>query len=638
MRGGRPGLALEPLRTLFGSGTFAGATDAQLLERFNSRRDDDAEAAFAALVSRHGPMVRRACRSLLADPHDAEDAFQATFLVLARKAGTIRRPELLGNWLYGTAHRTARTLRTRAARRLKHESREAAMSLTRGSTDPEGIPDQALRREEAAIIHEEVARLPEDCRTAVVLCELEGRSREEIAHLLHCSDRTLRRRLDRARELLRARLTRRGLAPTAGLLAAALGPEPASAAISQATAQGLARAAIGFAAERATAGTVPASAATLAEGVISLMFWTKLKAIAIASGVLLAIGVGVGMGVGRGFAAQDGGKREPTRPPSGQASEVKPPSPAEQFRAMVKEFDDAMAAYNKLGENVKTHEELQAIYKDRTLPEIAFNPRFLALAERYPNDPVAVDALVLVLEKTMRYWDGYHRAPGDAIARTMEILARDHLGDARLGSLMSKLVYYPSPRRDEFLRTIAERSTERVVHGQAILALAQYLKMKGEFVDEPEEAVGREGREDRCSRYTGRTTWDSSARPIRLRCSARLTSSSPGCRKIMGISSTRPNTVSPRGRPSPTSSIASDGRDRSPIRVSNSARWRRRSTSRSRPPTRPRTRSGRRRSRPSRARPACGLTSRPIRSGRISGRRCGDWPGMIRGTKPPSTP
>ena len=490
MRGGRPGLALEPLRTLFGSGTFAGATDAQLLERFNGRRDDDAEAAFAALVSRHGPMVKRVCRSLLADPHDAEDAFQATFLVLARKAGTIRRPELLGNWLYGTAHRTARTLKTRAARRLKHESREAAMSLTRGSTDPEGIPDQALRREEAAIIHEEVARLPEACRMAVVLCELEGRSQEEIARLLHCSDRTLRRRLDRARDLLRARLTRRGLAPTVGLLAAALGPEPASAAISQATAQGLARAAIRFAAERATAGSVPASAATLAEGVISLMFWTNLKAIAIASGVLLAIGVAAGMGIGRGFAAQDGGKREPTRPPSGEASEVKLPSPAEQFRALVKEFDDAMAAYNKLGENVKTHEELQAIYKDRTLPEIAFNPRFLALAERYPNDPVAADALVLVLEKTMRYWDGYHRAPGDALGRTMEILGRDHLGDARLGSLMLKMVHYPSPRRDEFLRTVAERSTERVVHGQAILALAQYLKMKGEFVESLKKPSG----------------------------------------------------------------------------------------------------------------------------------------------------
>ncbi len=103
MKGTAPGQALEPLRTLFASGTTAGLTDGQLLERFTGRRDHDAEAAFAALVSRHGPMVRRVCRSLLADSNDADDAFQATFLVLARRAAAVRRPELLANWLYGTA-------------------------------------------------------------------------------------------------------------------------------------------------------------------------------------------------------------------------------------------------------------------------------------------------------------------------------------------------------------------------------------------------------------------------------------------------------------------------------------------------------------------------------------------------------
>jgi hypothetical protein len=101
MIGRRPGLLLEPLRNLFGAGTAAGLTDEQLLEQFAIRRADDAEGAFAALVARHGPMVRRACRALLDDLNDAEDVF----LVLARKTGTIRRPELLGNWLYGTAHR-----------------------------------------------------------------------------------------------------------------------------------------------------------------------------------------------------------------------------------------------------------------------------------------------------------------------------------------------------------------------------------------------------------------------------------------------------------------------------------------------------------------------------------------------------
>ena len=322
MMRGRPGARLEPLRTLFAAGTAAGSSDGQLLERFAARRDtdaDDAEAAFAALVARHGPMVRRVCRSLLADPHDAEDVFQATFLVLARKAGSIRRPELLGNWLYGTAHRTARKLKVRSARRLKHEAKEAAMAGARVATDADAVERQAVRREEAQLVHEELVRLPEACRAAVVLCDLEGWGHEEAARRLRCSDRTLRRRLGRARDLLRTRLTRRGLAPsaTAGLLAVALGPEPASAAIPQITVDAMARTATRFAAGQAAAGTI----STLAEGVIVAMFWTKLKGIALASMIVLALG-GVGMGVRLGFGAQDAGNARRRSRPS-----AKPPGP-----------------------------------------------------------------------------------------------------------------------------------------------------------------------------------------------------------------------------------------------------------------------------------------------------------------------
>ncbi len=298
IKGTVPGRALEPLRTLFGTGTTAGLTDGQLLERFAGLPDHDAEAAFAALVSRHGPMVRRVCRSLLADSNDADDAFQATFLVLARKAGAIRHPELLANWLYGTAHRAARKLKTRAARRIKHEAREATMAHSRASSAADDLAQQATLREEAQIIHEELARLPGTCRTAVVLCELEDRPQREVAQLLRCSDRTLRRRLDRARQLLRLRLVRRGLVPTAGLLAAALRPETASAAIPQITVETMARAAVRFAAGPATAGVVPASASALAEGVITTMLWTKLKAIACAACAVLVLGVGVGVGEG----------------------------------------------------------------------------------------------------------------------------------------------------------------------------------------------------------------------------------------------------------------------------------------------------------------------------------------------------
>jgi RNA polymerase sigma factor (sigma-70 family) len=485
---GRPGAICEPLRTLFTAGTTAGLTDTQLLERFTRRRDDDAEAAFAALVARHGPMVHRVCRLLVADRHDAEDVFQATFLVLARKAATIRRPELLGNWLYGTAHRTAQKLRVRSARRLKHEAREAAMAGAQVSTDADALERQAVHREEAQIEYEEIARLPDAYRVAVVLRDLEGQSHEEAARRLRCSDRTLRRRLARARDLLRTRLTRRGLAPTAtaSQLSAALRPEPASAAIPQITVDAVARAATRFAAGRAADSIV----STLAEGVITAMFWTKLKAIALASVMILTIGIGAGMGVGLGFAAQDVPKRGAPKPGASDALTPRLPSPAEQYRALVKGYDDATAALSKLVETAKTEAERNKLYMDHGLAEKDFNPRFLALAERYPNDPAAIDALVWITEKTMGYWDGYDDALADATGRTMKILSRDHLGDARFGPLCLKLVLYPSPRRDVFLRAVAERSPDRVVRGHASLALAQYLKMKGEFAESLKKPAG----------------------------------------------------------------------------------------------------------------------------------------------------
>jgi RNA polymerase sigma factor (sigma-70 family) len=485
MKAGALGGVVEPLRTLFGAGTTAGLTDGQLLERFAGRREHDAEAAFAALVSRHGPIVRRVCRSLLADPNDADDAFQATFLVLARKAGAIRCPEVLGNWLYGTAHRAARTLKTRAASRLKHEAQRAAMTYTGSRTYAGDLEHDAARREEARMVHEELARLPEVCRTPVVLCELEGRSQEDVARLLGCSDRTLPRRLHRAHHLLRLRLSRRGLAPTAGLLAAALLPEPATAAMAQSTADTTARAAIQFAAGQATGGIVPALASVLAEGVVTAMFWTRLKAIALASGAVLALGMGVGAGicVGARATVQDLEQRAETKSAFRAGSQRPMPSPAEQYRALVQSFDVAWAAFGKIGNNAMTDAEREAAYKGHHIPHEDFNTRFLALAERYAKDPVAVDALLWIIANTMFYWDGYKQARGDAISRAMEILTRDHLANPRLGAVCLKLTAYPSPRRDAFLRAVAVRSSDRVVRGRATLALAQYLKNKGEFVE-----------------------------------------------------------------------------------------------------------------------------------------------------------
>ncbi len=220
------------LGSLFTGGSAAGLSDRQLLEQFVARRDDHAEAAFAALVSRHGPMVLGVCRQILDDRHLAEDAFQAVFLVLAQKARSIRDPDLLGNWLYGVALRTARCARLRLARRRQVE--ETGTMTHPGPShpvEPTAPPaDEAvMAREQAEALHVEIERLPAAFRLPVVLCYLEGLTIHEAARRLRCSHGTVRSRMARAREKLRRALTRRGVMLPGAALAAVLDARPASA-------------------------------------------------------------------------------------------------------------------------------------------------------------------------------------------------------------------------------------------------------------------------------------------------------------------------------------------------------------------------------------------------------------------------
>ena len=208
---------LRHLGALFTTGSATGVPDRQLLERFIRRRDEFAEAAFAVLVARHGPMVLKLCRTILRNPHDADDAFQATFMLLAAKAAKIGKRELLGNWLYGVALRTALKARTRAFRRLTHERRAAR-----------GAIQQSVPREQDfdlhRALHEGINALPEKYRAPIVLCHLEGMTREEAARLLNCPASTVGVRLMRARERLKVWLTRRHRHAdfSAGLIAASL--------------------------------------------------------------------------------------------------------------------------------------------------------------------------------------------------------------------------------------------------------------------------------------------------------------------------------------------------------------------------------------------------------------------------------
>ena len=186
-----PGTALGDLNRLYVEGTVSGFPDDQLLDRFLARCDG---AAFEALMARHGPMVLRVCGAVLRNPSDAEDAFQATFLVLVKKARTLQGRANLGGWLHLVAYRVAIQANAAAARRRVQERRAGEMSAMTASHDPV-IPDELV-----PVFHEEIARLPEKIRLAVVLCDLQGIPQQQAAESLRLSERTLRRRLADGRE------------------------------------------------------------------------------------------------------------------------------------------------------------------------------------------------------------------------------------------------------------------------------------------------------------------------------------------------------------------------------------------------------------------------------------------------------
>ncbi len=257
-----------------------GLTDGQLLRSFLFRHD---EAAFEALVRRHGPMVRGVCRRVLRNLEDADDAFQAAFLVLIRKAPSLTTREVLGDWLHGVAYRTALKARVAASRRRMKEKQ---------ALRPEVCFEQENRSEWLPLLDEEVGRLPAKYRLPVVLCDIEGRTRKEAAQHLGWPEGTVSGRLSRARAMLARRLTRRGVVLSAATLAAGMASE-ASARLPISVVRSICKAALGCAAGSA-AGSVPAHVAALSEGVVKAMFVSKLKnAVALVT-VALVLTAGAG--------------------------------------------------------------------------------------------------------------------------------------------------------------------------------------------------------------------------------------------------------------------------------------------------------------------------------------------------------
>jgi RNA polymerase sigma factor (sigma-70 family) len=278
-------------------------TDAQLLERFVSRHE---EAAFAALVQRYGPMVLGVCRRVLHHEHDAEDAFQATFLILVRKAARIGKREALGCWLHQVAYRLALKAKASAARRRLRERRVTSMQQTDFIAT---VAWNDLR----PVLDEEVDRLPEKFRTPFVLCYLEGKTYEQAAQQLGCLPGTVSRRLAQARALLRVRLTRRGLALPAGVLAVALSQHAAAASVSAPLAASTIKAALSSTAgTAATAAGVSTQVAALVKGGLRAMFATKLKIVTALVLAVSAVTLGVGVLTHRALAQRQDEKKAPT--------------------------------------------------------------------------------------------------------------------------------------------------------------------------------------------------------------------------------------------------------------------------------------------------------------------------------------
>lgn len=309
-------------------------SDGALLERFVAARD---EAAFELLMRRHGPMVLGVCERVLRHRQDAEDAFQATFLVLAHKAGAVRPREAVGNWLYGVAYRTALKARTAAARRRQKER------LAQAAPAP-AVAAQEPGDDWRPLLDREVQALSEKYRAPVVLCELEGLSRKEVAARLAIPEGTLSSRLAAARQILAKRLARRGVILSVAAVGAALAPQAAGASLPSSLMNPTVKAAALIAGGQVAGRVVSAEVAALTKGVLTNMALLKLKSAAIIACVL-ALAAGAGWLTYRGLAAE---------PPAPVAAAPVPP-PKEEAR----KEDAAIAALQK--------EKLQAAEEAYTL-------------------------------------------------------------------------------------------------------------------------------------------------------------------------------------------------------------------------------------------------------------------------------
>src|SRR6266852_3354211 len=347
MVGGQQNPVIQYLRRLAGSPPGTDGSDEELLRRFALERSQD---AFATIVDKHGPMVLGVCRRVLRNAQDVEDAFQATFLVLVRKAGSLRQPTLLASWLYGVAYRTAIKARALAAQRHFHETK--AMAIQASSP-----PAETTTSDLQEWLDDEVNRLPAKYRKPLTLCYFAGLTNEEAARRLGCAPGTIFSRLARARQMLRDRLARRGLVISTAGLAGMLTTETTRAAVSANLADATVKAALSFAAGNALAtATISTTVLTLTKGVQQAMFLNTLKSFLV---VGLTATVVSGAGVSLWALAHDSTRTEKRAAKRAIASNENPDNKKPTEEALKKKDDEKKA---KLEEALK--KELEALKKE----------------------------------------------------------------------------------------------------------------------------------------------------------------------------------------------------------------------------------------------------------------------------------
>ncbi len=394
---------LHDVRAIFRDGVGAELSDRQLLERFTSRSSGDstAETAFATLVARHGPMVLRVCRAALRDEHDARDAFQAVFLVLVHKARSLWARDSLGPWLHAVALRVSAHARASEMLRRTHERRYAAIG-SRSVGDHDSVADDSI-----ATIHEELGRLPDGWRKALVLCDLEGLTHEEAAGRLGWPVGTVKSRQARGRNRLRERLIRRGFAPLSAGVAAILAAGKGRAEVPESLGAATVKMAVLVAQGSAVPGLGSATTASLARHVLKAMFVSRMR-IAAVVGLLLG-----GVVTTTGFAIQSGARAQDppgatARPGSDQAARS-----ADEKTRRVREliyFFRSYKVFNRDEEWARTIRELAAIGRD-AVPELIAELdrtdrdatiRSLAFSLRAIGDRRAVPALIRAIPKALR--------------------------------------------------------------------------------------------------------------------------------------------------------------------------------------------------------------------------------------------